>query len=472
MSNVDLLSISKGSVLAPAGCGKTQLIIEALKAHTGPKPVLVLTHTNAGIAALRSRLTRARVSPQRYRLATIDGWGMRLASYFPKRSRLGRETLELRSARADYPTIRAAVVAMLQQGHFDQVLRASYDRILVDEYQDCSELQHRMISTLSDFLPVCVVGDPMQAIFGFGDDGLADWGGTVCSTFPVQAELSTPWRWINAGAPELGEWLLGARKSFELGGGIDLSDAPDSVRWIKLPANNAHVVQLRAARTSAPGKDGRVLILADSRFPQTQREFAKRTPGAVTVEAVDLRDPIAFSSRFDVASPTALPELVGFAQTTMSGITNPTEYVSRIRALLQGRARVPATDAENVALSFCRAPSFSTAVDLLVTLSRQSGVRTHRPVVQRACLSAMNACHRDQISFHDSVLRVREEYRSSGRALPRRAVGSTLLLKGLEAEAAIILDGAKLDQKNLYVAMTRGSQLVVVCSERPRLPED
>jgi hypothetical protein len=34
-------------------------------------------------------------------------------------------------------------------------------------------------------------------------------------------------------------------------------------------------------------------------------------------------------------------------------------------------------------------------------------------------------------------------------------VGSTLLLKGLEAEISVILNAGGLDARNLYVAMTR-----------------
>lgn len=48
---IDLLSVDRGSVTAPAGCGKTQLIADNLAQHRDPKPVLVLTHTNAGAAA-------------------------------------------------------------------------------------------------------------------------------------------------------------------------------------------------------------------------------------------------------------------------------------------------------------------------------------------------------------------------------------------------------------------------------------
>ncbi|WP_197706421.1 hypothetical protein [Magnetospirillum sp. 15-1] len=53
--------------------------------------------------------------------------------------------------------------------------------------------------------------------------------------------------------------------------------------------------------------------------------------------------------------------------------------------------------------------------------------------------------------------------------VPKRAVGSTLLLKGLEADVVVVLNAHTLNAKNLYVAMTRGSRLLTVCSPRPEL---
>ena len=64
----------------------------------------------------------------------------------------------------------------------------------------------------------------------------------------------------------------------------------------------------------------------------------------------------------------------------------------------------------------------------------------------------------------DAAIQVREQGRLIGRPLARRTVGSTLLLKGLEAEMAVVLDPATMDRKHLYVAITRGSKKLVVCS--------
>lgn len=204
-SEIDLLAIDRGTVTAPAGCGKTHLIAEALTRHSGGKPVLVLTHTNAGVVALRGRLDKAGVPSNAYRLSTIDGWAMRLISTFPTRSGHDPELLKLAKPGTDYPNIRVAAAKLLKAGHVADVLKASYARLIVDEYQDCSIRQHAVIAYAAQVLPASVLGDPMQAIFGFGGDDLATWDEHVCGCFPLAGELATPWRWINAGPNRWGD---------------------------------------------------------------------------------------------------------------------------------------------------------------------------------------------------------------------------------------------------------------------------
>ena len=86
------------------------------------------------------------------------------------------------------------------------------------------------------------------------------------------------------------------------------------------------------------------------------------------------------------------------------------------------------------------------------------------------CIRALNSCDGSKpASFAEAAVRAREENRLLGRILPARAVGSTLLLKGLEAEVAVLLDVEEMDAAQLYVAMTRGSRKLIVCSRSPVL---
>ena len=459
----DLLAVVRGSVSAPAGCGKTELIARAIVRQGGDKPILVLTHTNAGVVALRQRLDRMGVRPSVYRLSTIDGWAMRLIATFPARSGHDPAILKLSNPGQDYPAIRCAALRLLQARHLDSVLACTYARLIVDEYQDCSVPQHGLVCEAARVLPTCVLGDPLQAIFGF-NEALAGWD-EVCATFPLQGELSIPWRWHRVDAYDLGAWLLDVRRLLLASHPIDLRNAPSRVTWIHLDGTDDHARRLRACRTSSDHPDGGVLIIGDMR-PASHRSFASRTPGAVTVESVDLRDVVTFARGFDVAGRDVLERLVGFADEVMTGLGGA-ELVKRVHIHRRGTARVPPTEAELATLAFLRAPTNAGAAELLATLNRQTGVRVHRPTILRGVIRALQTSGSG--SLHDAALRVREENRLLGRPLPKRAVSSTLLLKGLEADVAVILDASALSRANLYVAMTRGCCKLVICSKTPVL---
>ncbi|MDP1735987.1 MAG: UvrD-helicase domain-containing protein [Caulobacter sp.] len=461
-TEVDLLAIDRGSVTAPAGCGKTHLIAQALVRHDGPKPILILTHTNAGVVALRGRLDRAGVPSRAYRLSTIDGWAMRLISMFPERSGHDPAILNL-EAKTDYPSIRTAAAQLLKAGHVNDVLAASFSRLIVDEYQDCNFVQHAIVWFAAKVLPTAVLGDPMQAIFTFGGK-MPDWDQEVCVRFPIAGALTTPWRWRNAGTEDFGAWLLDARQRLLRGDPVDLRAAPPHVTWVHLDGTEDHQRRLGAGRTPSPTAQGSVLIIGDSTKPQGQRDFAGQTPGAITVESVDLKDLVTFAKGLDLASADVLAHVVNFAGSVMTNVGS-NAFLQRVKSLQGGTARNPATDAETTALAFAAAPSLRGAVDLLVEIGKQGGVRSHRPGVLQACIKTLRSCDgADAATLYEAAVKVREQNRLLGRPLPKRAVGSTLLLKGLEAEVAVILNAADLDAKNLYVAMTRGSHALVICS--------
>lgn len=64
----------------------------------------------------------------------------------------------------------------------------------------------------------------------------------------------------------------------------------------------------------------------------------------------------------------------------------------------------------------------------------------------------------------DAAWIVRSRTRRAGRHLSRCVVGTTLLVKGLEFDHAVVLDADSYDAKNLYVALTRGSKSLTIVS--------
>jgi hypothetical protein len=460
---LDLFSVIRGSVTAPAGCGKTQLIADTVGQHTETKPILILTHTNAGVAALRTRLQRAGVPSTTHRITTIDGFAMKLIGKFPMRSGHNPRILEINDAANDYPAIRDAAWRLLQAGHANDALRATYSRLLVDEYQDCNLAQHSIVAWAAQELPTCVLGDPMQAIFGFAHNRLVNWATDVEVQFPAIGNLQTPWRWRLAGTENLGNWLLAAREQLRLGQPIDLLTAPPEVQWVRLSAANAVVQRLAAARTRAPD-GGTVLIIGDARNAKGRHQLTSQTPGATAVEAVDLGDLVGFARIFDPRKADSLAQLVTFAASLMTGV-GAAKLLERVETIRNGRVRNSPTSIEQLAVAYTNAPSMAVASQLLQEFSMQPGTHTFRPEVLRCCLAAMHAAANGACALYACALQVREKYRHLGRPLSRRSVGSTLLLKGLEADVAVILHPDLMNRQNLYVALTRGARQVVICSE-------
>ncbi len=465
--DIDLLNVIRGTVEAPAGCGKTELIVSALRRHSDPKPVLVLTHTNAGVAALRHRLSRHRVRQDRYRLSTIDGWALRILKTFPTRSRITPAHLDLEDARLDYPAIKAAITCLLTGRHIDDVLSASYSRVIVDEYQDCDPEQHAVVCHLATMLPTVVLGDPMQEIFNWRGHH-PDWDDDVVGNFPLVAELTRPWRWENAGAHELGAWLLETRRTLRAGGRIDLQTAPSDVTWVHLDGVNDYEKQHRACLTRSPRAGGEVLIMTGGTQKDLQRKLAKQTPGAVTVEAVDLTEVTDFAREVHLVAPGNLNAALQFAYTVMTGVDRD-GIVTRAAAIAAGRHRAPPEAHELAAIRYREVGDAASLIALFEALEAAQGARTFRPEILRTCIKALRSSS-PGVSFLEAAKRIREQQRVLGRLLPTKAVGSPLLLKGLEGDVAVILNASDFDRdaaknrKNLYVAMTRGSRKLVVCS--------
>jgi DNA helicase-2/ATP-dependent DNA helicase PcrA len=205
-------------------------------------------------------------------------------------------------------------------------------------------------------------------------------------------------------------------------------------------------------------------------YPATHRRIASQTPGAITVEAVDLRDLVGFAQKLDFSKPdAALQQVLEFAGELMNGV-GAADVLQRVQVLLRGTARTEPSDIERAALAFREAANVKTAAELLSTISASPGVRAYRTGVLRAAFRALSQCDDTPgNSFAEAAIRVREQNRLVGRPLAKRSVGSTLLLKGLEAEVAVVLYADDMNARNLYVALTRGSKKLVVCSKSKTL---
>lgn len=458
-----LFDLAPGSVVAPAGCGKTQTIVDAFVGYDG-LPVLILTHTNAGVTALRLRLQRAGVRPEQYRLVTIDGWALKLISLYP-----GLAGHRNADGQIDYPTTQDAAVAMVESGVLAPILRATYERLVVDEYQDCSMRQHRLIRALAAELPCHVLGDPLQCVFNF-NGAHPSWEGDVLAAFPTVLQLDVPYRWINAGHAAFGQWILDCREPLINGAQIDLGQAPANVAWRELPAVVAARPAARTAEVGAIALDGaaKLMIIGDSQPVSGRLDFARATPGVQVVEPVDLRDLTDAAAAIDaVAGVQRLNSALNFVTMVMAGVRNP--LVARLNALRLGQAVDPADATEQAALRLAQTGELAAMRQMLIGLQARRP-HIYRPHVLAVMLAALSRAISRGMPLLHAAIAEREAQRTKGRVLPTRGIGSTLLLKGLESERAVVLNADPMTASHLYVAISRASISLTVMSRERLLP--
>jgi hypothetical protein len=329
-------SSSRGCIVAAAGCGKTEQIVLATRVSPGRR--LILTHTHAGIDAIRLRLKKFQIPNNRYRVETIAGWCFLYASSFPRRS---GHCLEKPRTNDEWDSVYKAAATLLTSGAVNRVLVSSYAGVFVDEYQDCTGPQHEVIKSLAEQLPVCVFGDPLQAIFDFKGQCPVDWDADVFPFFTKAATLTTPWRWRNAGNKELAYWLAGVRLSLKQGGSVDLRNSPKCVNWHHLPSNpneQRAAIFARCQMVATLNKDDRLIVIGDSVNTNARAAIAKNLAKMRfrNIEAISCKHLYDFAQRIEASyGQVRLEAALDFICACMTGAER-SEFLKSVRSHRNG----------------------------------------------------------------------------------------------------------------------------------------
>lgn len=457
-----LAASSRGAMVAAAGCGKTHVIATAVARHSSGTE-LVLTHTHAGVDALRARMRKLNVPSGRCVIETLAGWALRVASAFPRRSALVNP---MPRESADYTDVYRAATRLCACRPFVEVLRASYSGVYVDEYQDCTLDQHALVLALAESLPCRIVGDPMQAIFGFGDNEVVSWTDHVNPYFQAVAGPSTPSRWKDSN-PALGKWLREARRKLDDGEPLDLRRAP--VRWVRASTpDEKRVGQVRACFDAA-GKSNDRVVAIHGVGPQCRKTASTLRGTFSCVEAIDCED--LFKHAESIASASGNARAVAVFDFAASYLTQLSSPLAGVRQALaedrtpRGKKYAAQQDALRAVADASTLAAVEAALDALSRVPDAVNYRRELLHEMRRALRALVAG--DAPTLRDAVWLVRNQTRHAGRRLPRCAMATTLLVKGLEFDHAVVLDGDAHDKENLYVALTRGSGSLTVVSRTP-----
>jgi hypothetical protein len=225
-SGVPLLAVE-----APAGCGKTYEAVSCaidLAAQLPPhQEVLLLAHTNVAVAEFKRRSRRERA---RVHATTLDAFALALVSPYAAALGFASPLLPGNGAgEVPFHDLAPKALELLRRApSIGRVVRGHYPVVLLDEHQDARRDQHDLAVELGRGGRVRIFGDPMQAIYDFGDELLIAWEDVASPD--AHAALEDPQRWPDV--PELGTWLLGARDALRAGDPLPLDDAPECVRVI------------------------------------------------------------------------------------------------------------------------------------------------------------------------------------------------------------------------------------------------
>lgn len=464
----NLLASAPCSVELPAGTGKTHLLCAAVYlACQNQHRSLILTHTNAGVDAIRKRLLRFGVPRSSFRVETLTSWAFTLVRSYPIIA--GVSVSEAPDwEKSDEYLLGAAKVARAQA--IKSVLQNSFRYLFVDEYQDCTVKLHEFVLSLTESLPQTMIfGDPLQSIFGFTGD-LTDWRRDVLPNFPAAQVHIEAHRWKEHNSA-LGKWTIDIRSELAPGRTFNLAtiNVP-GVEWKKTSGYNSITHAVGARRPTSES----TLILVDK--PHDEGRIAQKFGGSFQV-LEDVRGRVMLKHLDKLPEPNDFRIAAWLAQFAKDCATGLGGIDKAIIAKLDND--LPISHLKREGLSgvlkvldeLRKAPSYELLVQSARILERSPGMRLYRREAWRDTISAIDRCTDDtEFSPSQNLARVRDRLRHSGRTLSSKTVSRTLLVKGLEFDHVIIENLQNMaDHHHLYVAITRARKTVTVLGSSPQV---
>ena len=464
---------AKGYVIAPAGYGKTHLIAMAVKAAT--KRQLILTHTFAGVNSIKTKMTALGVPSSKYQIDTIASWSLRLCLSYPNTS----------GWKVEHPTSKQwnklyeCCSGLLRKQFIHRVVAATYGGVYVDEYQDCSELQHSLVCAFAEFLPCRILGDPMQAIFDFGlsQGGPVDWDVSIHPTFTCLGQLEIPWRWEKAGVPELGAWLKKVREILEQGQKIDLMNGlPACVKRVYSTPGNLNQKQYYALMELL-GHNDCVIALhgGDQKSKNKTHNLAQSLAGRFSsIEEVEGKALHEFIKKLITAKTTQAGFLLSlvFAKKCFTGVAKALTTGTQKGEVAKQSKATKYPEVLLAANEYLNNPTSAHLKAFFLALRANPETSAYRRDLLYRFLNVLKIhINGTGETLTEAANLYQRDMRHTGRPIShRKLIGTTLLVKGLEYDHAVILDADAMDAKDLYVAMTRGSKSLTIIGAARHLP--
>lgn len=457
----EFIAKSHSMLIAPAGYGKTHAIAECLKYTHGKS--LVLTHTNAGVSALKEKFKAQNIPAMKFHIETITGYAQKYVLSFVNANTIPSQDIP----KQYYHFLISTATKIIQNRGVEKIIRGTYQHLFVDEYQDCTLSQHNMVLTLSNCMHTHVLGDPMQGIFNFNpqDPLISMENSERMREFITNSyELTEPWRWNLNGRNELGAQLRALREQLiqQRNGDIYYANYPAIIRHRVADPYTGLTPMVKAILQD---HENVLFIHPDTMNKKPRTEFVRLLNNRVfMIESLDDKDFYSLAKAFDkLRAEKLLPQLYDIC-VQLFGKTHTQEWFTG--QAVKNRQKYNKTLSEKLTKIVCSTASNLSHLNMALLLEffkSELKLPTARVDLLNSLISSLKEAHRNNSTVYEEMCKARNRLRRHGRKIRGHCIGTTLLTKGLECDCVVLLDIDKFpDYKHLYVALTRGGKEVHV----------
>jgi superfamily I DNA/RNA helicase len=483
----DFIACNRSLLIAPAGHGKTTAIADCILQCPEDSCQLILTHTHAGIASLRTKFKNKNIPHKKYQLETITGFAQRYVLSY-----LGSSKLPSEDDKSYFNIAVEECKLLLQSSVVQTILKISYGGVFVDEYQDCTIAQHNMIMTLASNMPLHVLGDPLQGIFSFESSALVNFDNDL-NIFTKFELLNHPWRWKDTN-PVLGQCISNIRESLIKGELIELNNLKINGLYV---INSSEENEKFSSLINIINKEKNILVIYPS-YHEVNKYGNIQLRGDLN-DRIRLKQRVDFSNKFSLIDAIDSSEYYSCAKLIDDFLSkckkgrkikrvarfydilehlhlNSSEiskWINKSRNTFVKRTKVNAIYSEELAKTYSQFEATITLENLKILIEKIIAlpkIKCYHRDFYHTINNCLGIAIKDDISLFEAMKLVKTRIRHQGRKINDNCIGTTLLTKGLEFDTVIIWDANKFeDAKNFYVAISRACKNLYILSEKSAL---
>lgn len=513
MDNIidEFLNNDKSLLIAPAGYGKTYTIVQCIKKSEGNGKSLILTHTHAGVAALKNALKEQQIDKKHYEIETITSYAQKYVKAYCA------EILPEMTDKNYWIFILEKAEKIFNNIHIKDVIKKTYSQLFVDEYQDCTLSQHKVILAISKNIPTHILGDPLQGIIDFNKkiDPLVSFYNEDLKDFARTTELSIPHRWQKEGNNStLGEYLVNIREKLidnienNAKNEIDLTENPNnSFHFIKTSGNaysfeginrETNVLNRKTQKRytykqllkyilnnpkKLPDYES-LLIISKTPFRRNRTPVEIRAelksnlyyPTLYLLEAIDEKSFYELSSIADEIITEGLSLNLKKLYDFLSNLFNKTDIDNwinsatyKIKRKIQENDKIISAEIEKLIDEFNNSRQPIMLGKIIEYFYFTLKFKCNRTEFIHSIITVIKTTEGGK-SIYKTMVEQRNKFRKIGRKIDGKCLGTVALTKGLEFDTVIILDAETFrDPKELYVAMTRACKNLIIFSQNTKL---